>query len=177
MVDAIRQGDTIEKVTIIRNGPEANAFKADQEAFDALLREKNAAAATAARVLREEALADIAAKYPDLTQTPSGLRYTILKAGNGEKPSAGAAVEVSYKGMFLSGEVFDNSDFHGGPMELQAGVRQVIPGWDETLLDMRRGERRLVVIPPELAYGDQGAGNVIPPNTFLVFEMELVRIK
>jgi peptidylprolyl isomerase len=79
--------------------------------------------------------------------------------------------------MFLSGEVFDNSDFHGGPMELQAGARQVISGWDDTLLDMRRGEKRLVVIPPELAYGDRGAGTVIPPDTFLVFEMELVRIK
>jgi peptidylprolyl isomerase len=177
VVDAINQGDTIEKITIIRNGPEANAFKTDQEAFDALLRERNAVAATEARALREQALAEIAAKYPDLTQTLSGLRYAILKAGNGEKTPAGAAVEVNYKGMFLSGEVFDNSDFHGGPMELQAGARQVIPGWDETLLDMRQGEKRLVVIPPELAYGDRGAGNVIPPNTFLVFEMELVRIK
>jgi peptidylprolyl isomerase len=79
--------------------------------------------------------------------------------------------------MFLSGEVFDSSDVNGGPIELQTGVRQVIPGWDETFLDMRQGERRLVVIPPELAYGDRGAGNVIPPNTFLVFEMELIQIK
>ncbi|MDR2246179.1 MAG: FKBP-type peptidyl-prolyl cis-trans isomerase [Treponema sp.] len=127
--------------------------------------------------MREETLAGIAAKYPDLTPVPSGLRYTILTAGNGEKPLAGAAVAVRYTGMFLSGEVFDSSDFHGGPMELQVGVQQVIPGWDETLLDMRQGERRLVVIPPELAYGDRGAGNVIPPNTFLVFEMELIQIK
>jgi peptidylprolyl isomerase len=173
VVDAIKQGDTITKITVIRNGAEANAFKTDQAAFDALLREKNAEA----RAQREKTLAEIAAKYPDLTPAPSGLRYTILKAGNGEKPPAGAAVAVRYKGMFLSGEVFDSSDLHGGPMELQAGVQQVIPGWDETLLDMRQGERRLVVIPPELAYGDRGAGNVIPPNTFLVFEMELIQIK
>ncbi|MDR0376779.1 MAG: FKBP-type peptidyl-prolyl cis-trans isomerase [Spirochaetaceae bacterium] len=176
-MDAVKQGDIIEKITIIRNGPEAGAFKADQAAFDALLREKTAAAVSEARVQREKTLAEISAKYPDLTTTPSGLRYTILKAGAGEKPQAGAVVAVRYTGMFLSGETFDSSDFHGGPMELQAGVRQVIPGWDETLLDMRRGERRMVVIPPELAYGDRGAGNAIPPNTFLVFEMELVQIK
>jgi peptidylprolyl isomerase len=177
VVNAIKQGDTIKKITIIRNGPEADAFKADQEAFDTLLREKTAAALAEARNQREKALAEIAAKYPNLTQTSSGLRYTILSAGKGEKVQTGATVMVNYKGMFLSGEVFDNSDFHGGPMELPAGVQKVIPGWDETLLDMRQGEKRLVVIPPELAYGDQGAGEVIPPNTFLVFEMELVQIK
>jgi peptidylprolyl isomerase len=177
VVDAIKQGDTIKKITIIRNGPEAGAFKADQEAFDALLREKNAAIRTEARAQREKTLGEIAAKYPDLAQTSSGIQYRILKAGKGEKTPAGASVAVSYKGMFLSGEVFDSSDFHGGPMDLKAGARQVIPGWDETLVDMRQGEKRLVVIPPELAYGDQGVGNVIPPNTFLVFEMELVQIK
>jgi peptidylprolyl isomerase len=177
VVDAIKQGDKIEKVTIIRNGPEANAFKADQAAFDALLREKNSAAMAAARARRETDIAEITAKYPDLTLSPSGIRYSILKAGKGEKPQAGAAVAVNYKGMFLSGDVFDNSDLHGGPLELQAGARQVIPGWDETLLDMRPGEKRLVVIPPELAYGERGAGDVIPPHTFLVFEMELAAIR
>jgi peptidylprolyl isomerase len=177
VVDAIKQDDKIEKVTIIRNGPEANAFKADQAAFDALLREKTAAAIAAVRAKRETDVAEITAKYPDLTLSPSGLRYSVLKAGTGEKPQPGATVAVNYKGMFLSGNVFDNSDVHGGPLELQAGARQVIPGWDETLLDMRPGEKRLVVIPPELAYGDRGAGDVIPPNTFLVFEMELAAIR
>lgn len=177
VVDAIKQGDIIEKITIIRNGPEVGDFNADQAAFDALLREKTVAAIAEARVQREKAIAEITAKYPDLIPAASGLRYTILKAGGGEKPQAGATVAVSYKGMLLSGEVFDNSDFHSGPMELQVGTRQVIPGWDETLLDMRQGEKRLVIIPPELAYGDRGVGNVIPPNAFLVFEMELVQIK
>jgi peptidylprolyl isomerase len=177
VVNAVKQGDKIEKVTIIRNGPEAGAFKADQAAFDALLREKTSASVTSVRARREKDIAEITAKYPDLTQTASGLRYTILKAGNGEKPQAGATVAVNYKGMFISGDVFDNSDFHDGALELQAGARQVITGWDETILDMRQGEKRRVVIPPELAYGDRGAGDVIPPNTFLVFEMELVSIR
>ncbi|MCL1927167.1 MAG: FKBP-type peptidyl-prolyl cis-trans isomerase [Treponema sp.] len=79
--------------------------------------------------------------------------------------------------MFISGEVFDASDAHGGPLEFQAGMGQLIPGWDKTVLDMKLGEKRLVVIPPELAYGARGAGGVIPPNAFLVFEMELAGIK
>lgn len=177
VVNAIKQNDTIEKITIIRGGHEAAAFKADQAVFDALLREKTSVSVSEARERREKTLDEITAKYPDLTASASGLRYSILKEGTGEKPQAGASVEVRYKGMFLSGEVFDNSDFQGGPIEFKAGTRQVIPGWDETVLDMRQGEKRLVVIPPELAFGDRGAGNVIPPETFLIFEMELIQIK
>jgi peptidylprolyl isomerase len=178
VVNAIRRGDRIEKVTIIRNGSGANAFKADQAAFDTLLQAAAAAAKAGVRAQREADIARIDAKYPDTVTTPSGLRYRILRAGRGEKPAPGKTVAINYKGMFLSGEVFDNSDIHGGPLELQAGSGQVIPGWEETLLDMRQGERRLVVIPPELAYGERGAGNgAIPGNTFLVFEMELVRIR
>jgi peptidylprolyl isomerase len=178
VVNAIRQGDRIDRVTIIRNGPGANAFKADQAAFDALLQEASASAAANVRAKREADIAQINAKYRNTTTTSSGLRYLILKEGRGDKPAPGKTVALNYKGMFLSGEVFDNSDIHGGPLEFQAGAGRVIPGWEETVLDMRQGERRLVVIPPELAYGERGAGNgAIPGNTFLVFEMELVRIR
>jgi peptidylprolyl isomerase len=178
VVNAIRQGDKIDRVTIIRNGAEANAFKADQAAFDALLRNSAASAAAKLRTQREADIALIAEKYPNLTLSPSGIRYRITKAGTGAKPAAGKTVSVNYKGMFLSGEVFDGSDFHGGPLEFQAGAGKVIPGWDQTILDMQTGERRLVVIPPELAYGERGAGNgAIPGNSFLVFEMELVRVR
>jgi peptidylprolyl isomerase len=81
--------------------------------------------------------------------------------------------------MLLSGTVFDSTDLHGGePLEFEAGVGRVIRGWDEAVLDMNVGEKRLVVIPPELAYGERGAGNgAIPGNSYLVFEMELVGIE
>jgi peptidylprolyl isomerase len=177
VVDEIRQGDRIEKVSIIRNGAGARAFKADQAAFTALLEQ---AVESAARKTAEKRAADIAEinrKYPDALLTPSGLRYTILKEGVGSKPSSGRTVSVEYTGMFLSGEVFDASERHGGPLDFQAGAGQIIPGWEEMVLDMRAGEKRRVIIPPELAYGEQGAGGVIPGNTFLVFEMELVRIQ
>jgi peptidylprolyl isomerase len=178
VVNAIKQGDRINGVTIIRNGPGANAFKADQAAFDILLQESSSAAAARVKAQREADIAQINAKYPNTTITPSGIRYLILKAGRGAKPVAGKTVAVNYKGMFLSGEAFDSSDIHGGPLEFQTGAGRIIPGWEETVLDMQQGEKRLVIIPPELAYGERGAGNgAIPGNTFLVFEMELVRIR
>jgi peptidylprolyl isomerase len=177
VVNAIRQGDRIEAITIIRNGPEAEAFKADQAAFDALQQGSAERAATRLRAKRDADIAQIQQKYPDATLTPSGIRYIIQKQGTGDKAGAGKAVSVNYKGMFLSGEVFDNSDLHG-PLEFRTGSGQIIPGFDEAVTDMRLGEKRLVALPPELAYGERGAGNgAIPGNSFLVFELELVRIQ
>ena len=177
VVDAVKQGDKIEKITIVREGAAAKAFKADQASFDAYLKDSGGAAAAKAKARKDADLATIAAKYPQALKTASGMRYLILKKGTGAKPVAGKTVSVNYKGMFLSGETFDASDLHGGPIDFQAGAGRIIPGWEEAVLDMQVGEKRLVVLPPELAYGERGAGGVIPPNAFLVFEMELVKIK
>jgi peptidylprolyl isomerase len=178
VADAIQRGDRIESVTIIRNGSDARAFRTDQAAFDALLRNAAAAKETAARARRGADIAEINRIYPGVILTPSGLRCLILQRGNGVKPAAGSTVSVNYKGMLLSGEVFDNSDFHGGAQDFLVGAGRLIPGMDESLMDMSQGEKRIVIIPPELGYGERGAGSgVIPPDSFLVFEMELVRIK
>jgi peptidylprolyl isomerase len=177
VVDAIRQGDKIISVTIIRNGPLANQFRADQAAFDSLLREVNAAATNKSRIQRDTDIAQINTKYPNAVQTLSGIKYIVQKAGTGIKPAAGRTVRVNYKGSLLSGQVFDSSDIQGRPIEFLVGTGQVIKGWDEMILDMQIGEKRLVIIPPELAYGERGAGNVIPPNSFLVFEIELIGIR
>ncbi|TCW60711.1 peptidylprolyl isomerase [Treponema sp. J25] len=177
VVNAIVQGDKIEKITIIRNGQAARAFKADQASFDNLLKSTLAALQERQAKQREADLATIATKYPGAQTSPTGLRYLILKEGKGPAPTPGKMVAVRYKGMFLSGEVFDNSDLRGGPLEVVIGQGRLIPGWEQAVLDMKVGERRLVIIPPELAYGERGAGNVIPPNAFLVFELELVKIK
>lgn len=177
VVNAIRQGDRMQTITIIRNGAAARAFKADQAAFDMLLAEIKNKEQAAAKAKMDADLALIKQKYAHLTQDASGIWYSISKQGTGPTPAAGQTVQVKYKGMFLDGRVFDNSDFHGGPLEFPVGVGQVIPGWDQSVLAMKQGEKRLMVIPPELAYGAQGAGGVIPPNSFLVFETELVRIK
>jgi len=178
VVNAIRQGDRIERVVIIRNGQAANTFRADQENFDRLLRQARDAAMNRVQTQRNADIAQINAKYPDTSQTASGIRYIIQKQGTGDKPAPGKTVRVHYTGSLLSGTVFDRSDVSGGPLEFQAGTGRVIQGWDETVLDMKVGEKRLVIIPPELAYGDRAVGNgIIPANSFLIFEMELVEIR
>ncbi|MDR2313647.1 MAG: peptidylprolyl isomerase [Spirochaetaceae bacterium] len=177
VVNAIQQGDIITAITILRKGERAQGFKADQAAFDSLLAQARNAEEAKSKTAYAADLALAAAKYPGLSTDANGIQYLIQKPGSGAKSQPGSTVEVDYTGMFLSGEVFDASAVHGGALEFEVGLGQVIPGWDKTILDMRVGEKRLVVIPPELAYGARGVGNVIPPNSFLVFEIELLGIK
>jgi peptidylprolyl isomerase len=173
IVNTTRQGDKIERITIIRNGQAANAFRADQANFDRLLRELN----TPNESRLQADISKIEADYPNAQQTASGIRYIIQRQGTGEKPTNGRTASVHYTGRLLDGTVFDDSTLRGQPLEFQAGAGRVIRGWDETILDMRVGEKRLVVIPPELAYGDRAVGGVIPANSFLVFEMELISFR
>jgi peptidylprolyl isomerase len=178
VVDAVRQGDAMQSVTIIRNGPAARAFKADQAAFDGYLRGAEEMVAKRKKAKRDADLATISVKWPNATVSASGLRSVLLKQGSGTKPSSGRRVSLNYSGMLLSGSVFDASSSHGGPIEFRLGVDRVLPGWEEAILDMRAGEKRLVVVPPELAFGERGAGDgAIPANSFLVFELELVRVQ
>ena len=178
VVNRIKKNDKITKVTIIRNGPGAIAFKADQENFDKLLLQVKETAADKMQAQRQASIDQINTKYPDAAQTKSGIRYIIQKQGTGSRPSAGSTVRVSYIGSLLNGKVFDRSDIRGGPIEFQAGNGMVIQGWDESVLEMRVGEKRVVIIPPELAYGERAVGNgLIPANSFLVFEMELISIR
>lgn len=177
IVNTTRRGDKIERITIIRNGQEANAFIADQENFDRLRKEIDAARISTAQAKKQADIAKINADYQNTQQTASGIRYIIQTQGTGNKPSRGRNVRLNYKGRLLDGTVFDDSYQRGSPIEFQAGTGRVIQGWDETVMDMRQGEKRLVIIPPELAYGNEGAGGVIPPDSFLVFEMELLSIR
>ena len=175
IVNTTRQGDRIERVTIIRNGQAANAFMADQETFDRLEGQVVAENESRLRARRQADIDKINADFPDTLQTASGIRYIIQKQGTGDKPASGRTVRVHYSGRLLSGMVFDDSSLRGSPIEFPVGTGRVIQGWDETILDMRPGEKRLVIIPPELAYGDNELGNgLIPANSFLIFEMELV---
>lgn len=175
-VNRIKAGDTIETIGIIRNGKDAQAFKADQGTFDALVKNAWLVVEAQKKAKRASDLAIIAQKFPNAESSPSGLRYIITKPGTGNPPAPGSTVVMKYQGRFLSGEVFDGSDYHGGPIQFQVGKGLLISGWEETALAMRQGEKRTVIIPPELAYGDRGAENIIPPNTFLVFDMELLKI-
>ena len=178
VVDSIKQGDSIETVEIVRVGTDWADYKADQTVWNALRDRRAGQARQEFEAANAAESARIDAKWPGLSEGPQGLRWKILKQGTGAALSKGAMVKVDYTGMLSSGKTFDASRLHGGPLELEIGTGQVIPGWDLTLLDMKKGERRLVVIPPELAYGPAGAGGgVIPPNAFLIFEMEIVGVK
>ncbi|MDR2391381.1 MAG: FKBP-type peptidyl-prolyl cis-trans isomerase [Planctomycetota bacterium] len=104
----------------------------------------------------------------------SGLKYVILKTGSGPKPKPGQKVEAEYAGRFMDGRLFDTS-VGRGPFAFNVGRGRVIAGWDEALLDMAVGEKRAIIVPPELGYGSQGAGGVIPPNATLYFEVERLK--
>ena len=111
-------------------------------------------------------------KSKGISSTPSGLCYEILQQGAEKKPAATDLITVNYTGRLLDGKVFDSTTARGKPATFT--VNGVIPGWTEALLFMSRGEKCLLVIPPELGYGVRGYPGVIPPNSFLVFEVELI---
>ncbi len=168
----IVKGDRMTSVKILRIGADAQVFTVTQAGFDAMVAAAKAAVAEKARKDREAALAAIAKKHPDLKTTSSGLRYTIVKQGSGPSPSDGAQVTVHYTGWLLDGTKFDTSKDGGSPAIFRIG--EVIEGWNEALKSMKKGEVRLLVIPPELGYGERGYPGVIPGNAFLVFEVELI---
>jgi len=107
---------------------------------------------------------------------PSGLKYKIVEEGFGVKPLAGQKIKAHYAGYLLNGAKFDASYDRRSPLEFQVGVGRVIKGWDEALLDMKVGEKRILKIPSNLAYGEKGAGGIIPPGATLVFYVELVTL-
>lgn len=114
------------------------------------------------------------AKKSGITVTASGLQYEIIAAGDGETPAAEDVVRVHYVGTLLDGSKFDSSIDRGEPAEF--GVNQVIAGWTEALQLMPVGSKYKLYIPSAIAYGAQGAGQAIPPNAALVFEVELLDI-
>ncbi len=112
----------------------------------------------------------------NLTTTESGLQYQDIVVGTGAMPQAGQRVTVHYTGTLEDGTKFDSSRDRNRPFSFTIGVGQVIKGWDEGVASMRVGGQRQLVIPSDLGYGTRGAGNVIPPNATLIFDVELLRI-
>ncbi len=126
--------------------------------------------------LPPEDLEVVEKRWPDAKRTYTGLRYIVLKKADKDSasPVSGMTVTVLYKGMLLNGTVFDESPDADHPLKSRIGRDELIIGWDEALQRMHKGEKWLLIVPPELAYGSRGKPPAIPRNATLVFEMELV---
>jgi FKBP-type peptidyl-prolyl cis-trans isomerase len=113
----------------------------------------------------------------ELITTKSGLAYKDLKIGTGKEAKKGDTVTVHYTGLLENGKKFDSSRDRNKPFPFELGAGEVIPGWDEGVAGMKEGGKRKLIIPPELGYGERGAGKgLIPPNAVLLFEIELLKV-
>lgn len=174
VVDKIEGNDKLETVEIIRVGAAAEGFKADQQAFDDLLASLESRAKEKELAAMEEEKNLIKEQWPDAITTPSGLQYVVVEEGEGEAtPSKGDNVKAHYTGKLLNGTKFDSSYDRGEPITFPVGEGRVIKGWDEAFLNMKKGEKRVLIIPSDLGYGVNGRGP-IPPNAIMVFDVELV---
>jgi len=177
VVDKIEGNDLINSIEIIRVGDDAEKFETDQNAFDALLAGMGDRKKDKELEAMEETIRLIDEQWPNAVTTPSGLKYVVNQEGTGDKtPQTGQVVTVHYTGKLIDGEKFDSSYDRGQPIEFPVGKGQVIKGWDEALLGMKKGEKRVLIIPSSLGYGPSGRGP-IPPNATMVFDVELVNFK
>jgi peptidylprolyl isomerase len=183
IVSSTERGDKIKSVKVFRVGDAAKAFKSDDAAFKAL-KEKAEQKAQQAALARKQAARErsekqkkaLEAQYPNALTTSSGMKYIIEMNGKGDTPKRGEIVSVHYTGTLANGTKFDSSLDRGTPIQFPVGMRRVIPGWDEGIMMMRKGGKRKLIIPPELAYGKRGIGP-IPPESWLIFDVELIDIQ
>lgn len=146
----------------------------------ALAQEKTAPKAAAPAAAKAEAPAE-AKKESKMVKTDTGLQYEDVVVGTGASPATGQTCVMHYTGwLWVNGAKttkFDSSVDRGSPFEFPIGRGRVIKGWDEGVSTMKIGGKRTLLIPPQLGYGDRGAGNVIPPGATLVFDVELLGVK
>ncbi len=109
--------------------------------------------------------------------TASGLKYVDIVVGTGDSPAVGNVLYVHYTGTLENGKKFDSSLDRNKHFEFMIGIGDVIKGWDEGIMTMKVGGKRKLIIPPNLGYGERGAGKVIPPNATLLFDIELLDVK
>ncbi|MGY8949104.1 MAG: peptidylprolyl isomerase [Flavobacteriales bacterium] len=169
VVNDIKEDDIISSIEIIRIGEEAGSWDASFNFAEFKSKKENDLTDLIQK--NKQIIQEISKGY---LETDSGLRYTILSKGDGVSPNKGDMVKVHYKGQLLDKTVFDSSYKRNEPIEFKVGIGQVIPGWDEGILLLNKGDKARFVIPSQLAYGESGAGGVIPPNATLIFEVELL---
>ena len=180
-IETINVQDFADGVAAVFNGlaPKMSYDEAKEEIrkfFEAMEARQREAAEKMGEVNKAAGEAFLAenGKRAEVKTTPSGLQYEVLAEGDGPQPTAQDQVEVHYTGKLIDGTVFDSSVDRGMPATF--GVTQVIPGWVEALQLMKAGSKWRLFIPSQLAYGPQGAGNVIGPNSTLIFDVELLKV-
>jgi len=169
VVNSIVQDDEIINIKINAVGEKAQSFDA-VKAFEDFNKLKDTRI-NEQKKRTEKLLNDLSDGY---SKADSGLMYKFLDNKNSNKPTKGEKVKVHYKGMLLDGTVFDSSFKRNQPIEFTLGVGQVIKGWDEGISLLGVGDKASFIIPSDLAYGESGAGGVIPANATLIFEVELI---
>ncbi len=173
VVNRIKQGDKIDKVEIVRVGKEAEEFDVSKEKFASLVSEKEEEVRKKKDEENRKIEEKIHALYPNALKTESGLMFVIDREGEGTaKPKFGDKVTVHYEGKLLNGKIFDSSYLRHSPATFKIG--EVIEGWNEALVTMRKNEKRTLIIPPDLGYGEYGYPGVIPPSAYLIFTVELL---
>lgn len=180
-IETIDVADFSDGVAAVFNGTQPkmsyDEAKAEiQKFFTAMEERQREAAAAIAKVNTEagEAFLKENGAREGVKTTETGLQYEVIEEGNGATPKAGDDVTVHYTGTLIDGTVFDSSVERGAPATF--GVTQVIPGWVEALQMMKEGAKWRLFIPSNLAYGPNGAGNVIGPNATLIFDVELIKV-
>lgn len=174
VVNAVAQGDEIKSVTIIRQGADAESFKTTQSDWDKYSEEATKKALAAKEAKLASKIAEVEKAFPGYKKTVEGIYYKVTKEGSGEKTGKGKNVSVDYKGYFINGEVFDQSAGRG-PLDFKTAAGMMIPGFDIMVQDMKKGEKRTMVLPPDLAYGENGIPGAIPENSYLAFDVTLLK--
>lgn len=176
VVNDVEQGDKIVKLTIVRQGEKAESFTATQADFDKLASEAKTRAEEAKKAANAKKIAEVEKTFPGFNKESNGIYWKTTKEGNGSKIGGRKNVACEYKGYLVSGQVFDQSAGRG-PLEFTTAGGQMILGFDLMVQDMKLGEKRTVVIPSDLAYGDQGYPGVIPGGAYIAFDIEVVRAR
>jgi FKBP-type peptidyl-prolyl cis-trans isomerase FklB len=183
-----RQGIEVDPATLARGLADAYAggetLLTDKEAQETLMafqhemqakQQEKAKSEAADNEKKGQAFLEENKKKDGVKTLPDGLQYKVLKEGTGKQPTAESTVKVNYKGTLIDGTEFDSSYKRGQPAEF--AVNGVIKGWTEALQLMKEGAKWQLYVPASLAYGDRGAGNVIPPGSTLIFDVELLQVK
>lgn len=172
--DDLKLDDFVQALKDVFEGKQPAMSFAEAQKIVSAHFEKIQKEAAAAAIEQGEMFLKMNKERPGVVTLKSGLQYEVLKSGNGRQPKATDQVRCHYEGRLVDGTLFDSSIQRGEPAVF--GVNQVIQGWVEALQLMREGDKWKLFIPYQLGYGEQGAGNAIPPYSTLVFEVELLKV-